>query len=161
MFGSRDFSLKVKSISKRFTVLERIIKMRNFLCYKPLDVFASRPRKRGSNGLAVAHALRTAIFVLQSSSSRVDALACMNVFGTNDSKHYRQQSFWDECHRAFVSHCPHQLVGFLLWYSQEKKLGNGLALCHHILHRYLMYESATVDASACHNIGWSSWWMVI
>ena len=48
---------------------------------------------------------------VQKSRLLIDAWACIYVLETSDSKHYRQQSFLDECHRIRTAH---QLVAFLV-----------------------------------------------
>ena len=57
-FGScsgRDFSLTVQPILKRFTVLESVIQALYFFLCKLLDIFATWPRKWGSDGPTVVY----------------------------------------------------------------------------------------------------------
>ena len=133
-FGSssvRDFSITVQRILTEFTVLETVIEVLHFLFRNLLDIFAPWPRKMGTQVdlpsftryvdgwlrfsryilLCITY---TAIVVAVNSPMRVVARSCMNVFGTSDSKHCRQQSLWYEWRR--VSHCP--LVWFW-WRSPE------------------------------------------
>ena len=60
IYGSyfdRDFSITVQSISKRFTVLERMIQMLHFLFCNPLDIFCSSTTKTDWIGATVIYAL--------------------------------------------------------------------------------------------------------
>ena len=94
--------MTVQQISKRFTLLERLIQVRHSPLYKPLDYSLLGPENAVQVDLpSSTHYINCYFRIIVAFRSK----ACKNVFETSDSKHYigQQQSLWDECRR--VSHC--------------------------------------------------------
>ena len=112
----RDLSIMVQSISKWFTVLERLIQVLHFLFGNPLDTFSSWPQNGAQvDLLSSTHNINGyfRITVVFRSHMQVNALARINVFEASDSKRYVRMSLLDECRR--VSHCPTNWWHFLSW----------------------------------------------
>ena len=127
-----DFSITVHPILKsgKFSFLETVIQGFHFLLCNLLDIFAPCSRKVGgqvdlpSSTQYVDDWLRFSrytsmqytngwcrIIVAVNSPLWADALPCMNIFWTSDSKYCRQQSLWDEW--CCISHCPINWWAFL------------------------------------------------
>ena len=109
----RDIAITIQLISKRFTVLEKVIQVRHFLFVSSYTFLLIDPESGAQVDLRPStHYINGYFHVIFAFKShiRVDAWACINVFGTRGSKHYVRQSHWDECRR--VSHYPTNWLSF-------------------------------------------------
>ena len=128
-YSGRDFSITVQPSLKKFTVVETGSQWLHFRLCKLPDIFDAcllgAQVDLPSSTRYVHGCLRfprytsvnyisgwCRIVVAVNSPMRVDVRSCTNVFGTSYSNYYRRQSLWDAW--CPVSHCPHQLVGFLV-----------------------------------------------
>ena len=64
--SGRDFSTKVQTILKRFTLFETVVRGLHFLLCKPANIFLLDPENGDSNGPTVVYALRRWLIAISS-----------------------------------------------------------------------------------------------